>query len=39
MRTLLPDPPPPPFDALLAERERRGADRRDEVWEGAFPRR
>ena len=34
MRTLLPDPPPAPFDQLLAERERRGADRRAEVWEG-----
>ena len=36
MRTLLPDPPPAPFDRLLAERERRGADRRDEVWEGVL---
>ncbi|MGH2914551.1 MAG: Uma2 family endonuclease [Solirubrobacteraceae bacterium] len=36
MRTLLPDPPPPPFERLLAERERWGADRRDEVWEGVL---
>ena len=36
MRTLLPDPPPAPFDQLLAERERCGADRRDEVWEGVL---
>jgi Uma2 family endonuclease len=36
VRTLLPDPPPAPFDKLLAERERSGADRRDEVWEGVL---
>ncbi|HUL46784.1 MAG TPA: Uma2 family endonuclease [Steroidobacteraceae bacterium] len=36
MRTLLPDPPPAPFDELLAQRERWGADRRDEVWEGVL---
>ncbi len=36
MRTLLPDPPPAPFDQLLADRERRGGDRRDEVWEGVL---
>ena len=34
MRTLLPDPVPAPFDQLLANRRRWGADRRDEVWEG-----
>ena len=36
MRTLLPDPPPAPFAQLLADRERCGADRRDEVWEGVL---
>lgn len=28
----MPDPPPAPFDALLDQRSRWGADRRDEVW-------
>lgn len=36
MRTLLPDPPPVPFDQLLAQRSGFGADRRDEVWEGVL---
>jgi Uma2 family endonuclease len=34
MRTLLPDPPPPEFEALLERRRQFGADRHDEVWEG-----
>jgi Uma2 family endonuclease len=34
MRTILPDPPPAPFDALLEQRRRIGADTHDEVWEG-----
>jgi len=36
VRTLLPDPPPAPFEELLAQRSRWGADRRDEVWEGVL---
>lgn len=36
MRTLLPDPPPAPFDQLLAQRSQWGADRWDEVWEGVL---
>jgi Uma2 family endonuclease len=36
MRTLLPDPPPVPFERLLAERRRTGADLHDEVWEGVY---
>ena len=36
MRTLLPDPPPAPFDELLEQRRRRGADRYDEVWDGVL---
>ena len=36
MRTLLPDPPPPEFEALLEQRARLGLDRRDEVWEGVL---
>jgi len=34
MRTLLPDPPPAEFEALLERRRRSGADLHDEVWEG-----
>jgi Uma2 family endonuclease len=34
MRTLIPDPPPAEFEALLELRRRLGADRSDEVWEG-----
>ncbi len=36
MRTLVLDPPPPEFEALLEWRRRWGADRRDEVWEGVL---
>jgi Uma2 family endonuclease len=36
MRTLIPDPPPPGFEELLAQRRQFGADRRDEVWEGVY---
>jgi Uma2 family endonuclease len=36
VRTLLPDPPPAPFDRLLKQREQWGADRWDEVWEGVL---
>jgi Uma2 family endonuclease len=36
MRTLLPDPPPADFQALLARRKRWGADTHDEVWEGVY---
>lgn len=34
MRTVLPDPPPAEFEALLERRRRAGADRHDEVWDG-----
>lgn len=36
MRTLVADPPPAEFQALLERRRRIGADRRDEVWEGVL---
>jgi hypothetical protein len=36
MRTLLPDPPPVPFERLLEERRRTGADLHDEVWKGVY---
>lgn len=36
MPTLVFDPAPGAFDDLLAERERLGLDRRDEVWEGVL---
>jgi Uma2 family endonuclease len=36
VRTLLPDPPPAEFEAVLEARRRSGADRRDEVWEGVI---
>lgn len=36
MRTLLPDPPPAEFEALLERRRRSGADVHDEVWEGVL---
>ena len=36
MRTLLPDPPPAEFEALLERRRRWGADRHDEVWKGVL---
>jgi len=36
MRTLLPDPPPAEFEALLERRRRWGADSHDEVWEGVM---
>jgi Uma2 family endonuclease len=34
MRTLLLDPPPPDFEAVLERRRRLGLDKHDEVWEG-----
>ena len=34
MRTVITDPPPAEFEALLERRRRWGADRHDEVWEG-----
>jgi Uma2 family endonuclease len=36
VRTLLPDPPPAPFDELIERRRRIGADKHDEVWEGVL---
>ncbi len=36
MRTLLPDPPPAEFEALLDRRRRWGADRFDEIWKGVY---
>ncbi len=36
MRTLLPDPPPPEFEALLERRRQWGADHHDEAWEGVL---
>jgi Uma2 family endonuclease len=36
MRTLVADPPPAEFQALLERRRRFGADRHDEVWEGVL---
>jgi len=36
VRTLLPDPPPAEFEALLERRRRWGADTHDEVWEGVL---
>ncbi|MDQ6745962.1 MAG: Uma2 family endonuclease [Actinomycetota bacterium] len=36
MRTLLPDPPPAGFEALLERRRQWGADHHDEVWEGVL---
>jgi len=36
MRTLLPDPPPAEFEALLERRRRWGADTHDEVWKGVL---
>jgi Uma2 family endonuclease len=36
MRTLLPDPPPAEFQALLERRQRLGQDLLDEVWEGVY---
>jgi Uma2 family endonuclease len=36
MRTLLPDPAPAEFEALLERRRRWGGDTRDEVWEGVL---
>ncbi len=36
MRTLLPDPPPVEFEALLERRRSWGADTHDEVWEGVL---
>jgi Uma2 family endonuclease len=34
MRTVLLDPPPPAFEAVLERRRRLGLDTHDEVWEG-----
>lgn len=36
MRTVISDPPPADFEALLERRRRWGADRHDEVWEGVL---
>ncbi len=36
MRTLLCDPPPAEFQALLERRQRLGLDRRDELWQGVL---
>lgn len=36
MRTLLPDPPPAEFEALLERRRKLGLDRRDEIWDGVL---
>jgi Uma2 family endonuclease len=36
VRTLLPDPPPAEFEALLERRRRCGTDTRDEVWAGVL---
>jgi Putative restriction endonuclease len=36
MRTVISDPPPADFEALLERRRRWGADRHDEVWEGVM---
>jgi Uma2 family endonuclease len=36
VRTLVCDPPPPEFAALLERRRRLGIDRRDEVWAGVL---
>ena len=36
MRTLLTDPPPAEFEALLVRRRKLGLDRRDEVWQGVL---
>jgi hypothetical protein len=36
MPTLVKDPPPAEFEALLAGRRRLGQDRFDEVWEGVL---
>lgn len=36
MRTLLPDPPPADFQALLERRRRLGFDTYDEVWDGVL---
>jgi Uma2 family endonuclease len=36
MTTLVLDPPPAEFEALLERRRERGQDRHDEVWEGVY---
>jgi Uma2 family endonuclease len=36
MRTVISDPPPAEFQALLERRRRWGADRFDEVWQGVY---
>ena len=36
MPTLIPDPPPTEFQALLERRREWGADHHDEVWEGVL---
>jgi Uma2 family endonuclease len=36
MPTLVKDPPPAEFEALLERRKRLGLDRRDEVWKGVY---
>jgi hypothetical protein len=34
--TLVMDPPPAEFEALIERRRRLGLDRRDEMWEGVY---
>ena len=36
MRTIVSDPPPAEFAALLERRRQWGADRHDEIWEGVY---
>jgi Uma2 family endonuclease len=36
MRTLVLDPAPPQLQELIAQRQRTGTDRHDEVWEGVY---
>jgi Uma2 family endonuclease len=36
MRTVVPDPPPAEFEALLERRRRCGADTHDEIWDGVY---
>jgi Uma2 family endonuclease len=36
VRTIVSDPPPPEFEALLERRRRWGADRHDEIWDGVY---
>ncbi len=36
VRTVIPDPPPAEFEALLERRRRSRADTHDEIWEGVY---